>query len=129
MIDIDDYLDRIECYDDKTKTDIHFYFRNLIYIVRINYFKELLLLKKKNKNIFDNINNFNLILDIIFIRKNISQWNLSNVNNYDDMIRWIYSVSQKLIKNPHVLDKNSSDQKTKEIDNNLIEGTYFLICK
>lgn len=127
MIDIDDYLEKINGYDNDIKTDIHFYFRNLIYIVRINYFKELL--KKKNKNIFDNINNFKFILDIIFIRKNISQWNLSNVNNYDDMIRWIYSVSQKLIKNPHVLDKNSNDQKTREIDDNLIKGTYSLICK
>jgi hypothetical protein len=45
------------------------------------------------------------------------------------MIRWIYSVSQKIIKNPSVLDVNINDQKIKEIDNNLIEGTYFLICK
>ncbi len=129
MIDIDDYLEKINGYDNDIKTDIHFYFRNLIQIVHLNYFKELVLENKNKKNIFNNINNFKVILDIIFIRNDISQWNLSKVNNYDDMIRWIYSVSQKLIKNPHVLDKNSNDQKTREIDDNLIKGTYSLICK
>lgn len=129
MIDIDDYLETIKNYDSNTKTDIYFYFRNLIYIVQINYFKELLKESKTKKYIFNNINDFKAILDIIFIRNEIDKWNLSKVNNYDDMIRWIYSVSQKLIKNPYVLDKNSNDQKTKEIDDNLIKGTYFLICK
>lgn len=129
MIDIDDYLEKINGYDNDIKTDIYFYFRNLIYIVQINYFKELLKESKTKKYIFNNINDFKAILDIIFIRNEIDKWNLSKVNNYDDMIRWIYSVSQKLIKNPYVLDKNSNDQKTKEIDDNLIKGTYFLICK
>ena len=142
MIDIDDYLEKINSYDDDIKNDIHFYFRNIIYIVRLNYQKELVktteidnvqkLLKENGNEIvqfFHNIDSFLFILDKIFTRSDIRQRNISNVKNYDDMIRWIYSVSQKIIKNPSVLDVNINDQKIKEIDNNLIEGTYFLICK
>jgi len=118
MYKIENYLYKIDCFDNKIKNDIHFYLEVLIGHIKTNY--EIKEDEKKKIKILENI------IGTIFLEKNDNF--INSINNYNYMIRWIYSVSMKLIDNPQVLDINNIDQNTLEIDKKLVEGTYNLIC-
>lgn len=124
MYKIENYLYKINCCDNKIKNDIHFYFGVLISHIKINYGNKEN--EEENIKLKENIKIFESIISTIFLEKNDNF--INSINNYNYMIRWIYSVSMKLIDNPQVLDINNIDQNTLEIDKKLLEGTYNLIC-